>query len=184
MSISFLVALTLAGCTAPDAVPPVDDASDSGAPDTSVTDPDDGFGDGACVSDRYWTGGRAAPTMNPGEACISCHQRQRDAPRFSAAGTVYTNYDEPDDCNGVEGATVRVTDADGQAYTAISNAAGNFYFDERTARIVPPYTATVTWPDGRVASMGGAQDTGDCNSCHGQTGAQGAPGRISRDAAD
>ena len=53
-------------------------------------------------------------------------------------------------------------------------AVGNF--STRT-RIVPPYKAQVT--DGvKTRAMAGSVTGGDCNSCHTETGANGAPGRI------
>jgi hypothetical protein len=176
-----LSALCLSACTpaSPKDTGAGDTASDSG------TDTDTNGGGGECVSGDYWTGGNEeSPMMNPGEACIACHTEEREGPQFAIAGTVFTNFDEPDDCNGVDGATVRITDANGDTYEARSNRAGNFFLDARNNPIATPYFAEVVFGDGTVATMGGARESGDCNSCHTQYGSGGAPGRIASSAAN
>lgn len=122
--------------------------------------------------------------MNPGEACIACHTAEHEGPDYVAAGTVFTAYDEPDDCNGAEGAVVRLTDAEGTTFEATANEAGNFYFSARSTALVAPYVAEVEFADGTVAAMSGEQDDGDCNGCHTAAGSGGAPGRIAHDAAE
>jgi hypothetical protein len=114
--------------------------------------------------------------MAPGQACIACHTSQ-GGPGFDVGGTVYPTGHEPDDCNGsaAGGAVVTVTDRNGvsASFTA-SSVSGNFH---GTAALTFPITARVTF-QGKIRSMGSAVDTGDCNSCHTQTGASSAPGRI------
>jgi len=115
--------------------------------------------------------------MNPGRACISCHAGEEEAPRFTIAGTLYPTGHEPKLCNGVNGTTgarVVIVDAANRTVTLTPNAAGNFTY---TGAISTPYTAKVTY-QGRERIMPVAQTSGDCNSCHTQTGANGAPGRI------
>lgn len=157
--------------------------SDSaGGSDTSGGN--EGYGDGACISGEKWTGGNEESSkMNPGQACIECHDRG-EGPSFEAAGTVYTNYDEPKNCNGLSGATVRITDKNGDVYEEKTNSAGNFYFSSKHYDIKTPYTAEVEFADGTIASMAGDQTSGDCNSCHTQNGSGDAPGRISQAAAN
>ncbi|MFL5320879.1 MAG: hypothetical protein ACJ790_14550, partial [Myxococcaceae bacterium] len=66
-----------------------------------------------CTSGAHWTSGNTgSASMNPGLACISCHQ-SRGAPTFSAAGTVYPTVREPNLCNGANGVTVQITDKNG-----------------------------------------------------------------------
>jgi mono/diheme cytochrome c family protein len=122
-----------------------------------------------------YAGGDGSATMDPGEACLACHQR-RGGPRFAVGGTVYKTAHEPDDCDGVNrGLQVIVTDTNGQVVTMLVNAAGNFY--SAGVALVPPFTAKVT--DGtNTRAMSGAVTAGDCNSCHTEGGANGAPGRI------
>ncbi len=132
--------------------------------------------DGTCVSDSYWTGGNSeSPRMHPGMDCIACHTSEGEGPRFTVAGTVFTEYDEPDDCNGVEDVVVEVTDATGAVWTESTNSAGNFYF--RDNELVFPITAKII--DGDVErKMLGAVGTGACASCHSRSGNNGAPGRV------
>lgn len=118
--------------------------------------------------------------MNPGQACVSCHVSMgtsREAPRF-LAGTVYPTGHEPSQCNGanlrVDGAQVIITDANGAQVPLRVTSSGNFY---TTASIATPYTARVEYM-GRTRAMAEPQTSGDCNSCHTQDGANGAPGRI------
>jgi mono/diheme cytochrome c family protein len=127
-----------------------------------------------------WKGGNeGSSSMNPGKACISCHQSDGEAPLFSVAGTLYPTGHEPDLCNGVSantanGASVVIVGADGRTLTLTPNRAGNFS-SENTVKT--PYTAKVTY-QGRERVMLTAQTSGDCNSCHTPNGANGAPGRI------
>jgi hypothetical protein len=136
--------------------------------------------DPTCSTDTYWTGGdRGSSVMHPGRACIQCHT-QNFGPRLQLAGTVFLTGHEPDDCNGgaVDGndVVVEVTDANQQVFTMFVNGAGNFY-QRGGATVVFPITAKVTY-QGRVRTMTTPAALGDCNSCHTQSGAQGAPGRI------
>jgi len=126
-----------------------------------------------CTSDTWWTGG-AGSRMRPGEACIACHARSREGPSFRVAGTVYPSLHEPDDCNGTSAPTVVVTDASGTAVSLRPNSAGNF---TSKAALRFPLRVKVT-AGGRVREMSGTIASGDCNSCHTQSGANGAPGRV------
>ena len=146
----------------------VDAASDA-AVDAAPVEP-------ACITDRMWTGGnRESPLMHPGGECIDCHTRL-DGPPFDIAGTVYAGFHQVLDCNGESGATVVITDANGQVFTLTSNSAGNFYLPVERG-LQTPYTAKVV-VDGVERVMFSPQTNGDCNSCHTQDGANGAPGRV------
>ena len=131
-----------------------------------------------CTSGTMWTqGNHGSDDMNPGMACTTCHSTMREGPSLTIGGTVYPTAHEPDLCNGangVNGARVVITGADGQTLTLTPRASGNF--NSRT-RVMAPYRAKVTYM-GRERVMAAAQTSGDCNSCHTQTGATGAPGRI------
>ena len=120
---------------------------------------------------------REGSRMRPGDACVSCHaQSGGEAPRFTIAGTVYKTAHEPTNCNGVDvsGATVVVTDANNQTLTIAVNSAGNFY---SSATVATPFHAKVVY-GGAERAMSAAQTSGDCNSCHTESGANSAPGRI------
>jgi hypothetical protein len=130
-----------------------------------------------CTSGTMWTGGnRGSADMNPGRACIACHSTM-NGPSLTIAGTVYPSAHEPDLCNGANGsngARVVITGADGVTQTLTPGASGNF--NSRT-RVTTPFKAKVTYM-GRERTMMTAQTSGDCNSCHTQTGTNSAPGRI------
>jgi hypothetical protein len=130
-----------------------------------------------CISMQKWTGGdEESPLMNPGQACNECHRAEDEGPIFRFAGTLYEGYTQKDNCFGVQGYTVEITDANGTKHTARSNAAGNFFSEG--APIAAPYTALVRAPDGSERPMLTPQMDVDCNTCHGAMGTLGAPGRI------
>lgn len=108
--------------------------------------------------------------MDPGNRCGSCHISGK-APVFGAAGTLYPDANAPAR-GGLQGATVEVTDRDGQVVKLVTNDVGNFY---TTSSLRPPLQVTVS-RDGASASMRDAP-SGDCNSCH-QPGAAPVPGRV------
>lgn len=134
-----------------------------------------------CTSTRTWTGGnRGTALMRPGEACLACHTRYPgDAPRLAFGGTVYPTGHEPDGCLGsaAAGAVVKVTDASKRVFTMTVNANGNFSYEPGTTPTMP-YTAVVVATNGKTRAMASSQTNGDCNVCHTQSGASGAPGRI------
>jgi hypothetical protein len=128
-----------------------------------------------CTSGDYWERGENAQ-MRPGEACVECHVREQEGPRFSIAGTLYPTGHEPDRCNGVGpafGAQIVITDANGKVVELDVNAAGNFTY---TGSIAAPYTAKVVSADGE-RPMITPQTNGDCNTCHAASGGS-APARI------
>lgn len=141
-----------------------------------------------CVSGVRWTmGNEGSSAMNPGQACVACHVRERsDGPRV-IGGTVYAQPMQVDDCNGVRGtgsAYVEATDATGRTFRMTINSAGNFYYNQRTAVVMPLRGVTVVAPSGQRNAMDGDAPHGDCNACHtlaGTTtvaGGDPAPGRI------
>lgn len=130
-----------------------------------------------CSSMSTWTGDEGSAIMNPGEACIACHLGAAEgAPIFSVAGTVFKTGHEPDLCDGMSdsGLAVVIVGADGKQLTLTPNEAGNF---RSVDTIQTPYRAKVSY-QGRERAMAETQTSGDCNSCHTQNGANGAPGRI------
>jgi len=144
---------------------------------SSVVDAGNPFGTPpVCTSGRTWPfGNLGSPLMHPGQACIACHATN-PGPDFAIAGTVYPTAHEPDNCNGSgnSGASVVITDANGNTTTLTVNAAGNF---SSQASIAKPYRAKVVVGN-RERAMSVAQTSGDCNGCHTQSGASSAPGRI------
>jgi uncharacterized membrane protein len=132
-----------------------------------------------CTSKVTYGGGTdGGGAMYPGRACINCHGSSGEAPKFVIAGTLYPTGHEPDNCNGANGtngAKIVVTGNNGTSITLVPNAAGNFY---TSTALPPPYKAKVVNAAGVERVMSSTAPTGDCNSCHTQTGANLAPGRI------
>lgn len=142
-----------------------------------------------CTSGQTYTFGEFSG-MRPGEACIACHKTEFEAPKFDIAGTVYPTAHEPDDCNGANsqtggnavGAVVRILDVNNtQVDIPVGtelNSVGNFYRYQGSApALVAPFRATIMF-DGRERSMSTPAASGDCNTCHTETGNSGAPGRL------
>lgn len=133
-----------------------------------------------CSSARMWTSGnRGSQNMNPGQPCIACHQTDPEAPFFSIAGTLYQTAHEPNNCYGgvpvaMGTPVVEITDAMGQVLMLNVLTSGNFGTQRS---ITPPYRARVLF-NGTERVMATPQTNGDCNLCHTQMGAMGAPGRI------
>lgn len=131
-----------------------------------------------CTSKTTYGGGEGSSVMDPGQACITCHASSGEAPKFVIAGTLYPTGHEPNNCNGVNGTTgakVVVTGSSGASVTLTPNSAGNFY---SSTALAGPYQAKVVSATGAERVMTTKATTGDCNSCHTQNGANGAPGRI------
>ncbi len=139
-----------------------------------------------CSSGKYWDDpDDGSPRMNPGRACITCHSKSDDddAPNLWVGGTVYPTFHEPDMCRGADGtstyagASVEIEDAMGVVVSLSVNSSGNFLLPRNAADLTFPIRARVVH-NGKVRQMGTPQYSGDCNSCHTETGANGAPGRI------
>lgn len=135
-----------------------------------------------CTSGLTWSSGKKGATMNPGKACIACHDAQSDeGPIVQLGGTVYPSFHEPDLCYGVDGTThaahVVITDAAGQVFDLPVGPTGNFSKALGGSVVRPPFRAKVVL-NGVERSMATPQTSGDCNGCHTVTGANGAPGRI------
>ncbi len=121
-----------------------------------------------CTSNKTWKTGTGS-TMRPGDNCKRCHSS------FSIAGTVYPTAHEPTNCLGIPaGATVVVTDAANKTVNLTVNSAGNFYYG---STLKAPFTVSVT-SGSKTRAMTAKAPSGDCNSCHTQSGTQNAPGRI------
>jgi mono/diheme cytochrome c family protein len=152
------------------------------APPTGATDP---FAtDPVCTNGMYNTQ-QANVSMFPGEACVSCHV-DKGGPKLAFAGTVYPTAHEPNDCKGVliTGAQINVTDSTQKTFTTDVQGNGSFYMYASPQKggilFTPPYTVKLTY-QGRERDMTGLvtpPTDGDCNSCHTETGMNGAPGRI------
>lgn len=112
------------------------------------------------------------PVMRPGENCLRCHSGDR-AQSWTVAGTLFQSPTAAAS-DGLEGASVYVTDANGKGLTLRTNSAGNFYTAEDLAF---PLHIVVQKGTTQVGMMQAAPN-GACNSCHGDPPQNGAPGRI------
>lgn len=132
-----------------------------------------------CASGKRWEGGdQGSEFMHPGRDCIKCHTERGEGRDFVLAGTVQQTLTEADECAGVEGVQVEITDANKKTYTLTTNASGNFFLERgKASGFTFPFTARVT-NQGRVNEMTTAQSTGQCASCHTPEGLNDAPGRI------
>jgi cytochrome c553 len=74
-------------------------------------------------------------------------------------------------------AIVTITDANGAVVDLVTNEAGNFFLRAQDATLTMPIRARLAF-DGGERAMATPQGTGACGSCHTQSGANGAPGRI------
>lgn len=161
-SVALFLALASSGCTEPE---PVGVVCSSGVADVGTSENEN---------------------MAPGHICNDCHAYTNsggdglDAPIFAFAGTVYPTLHEPDDCAGAtisraDRAQVVVVTATGKQFAAPITRGGNFMLE--STKIEFPVTARVVYR-GRTRWMIAPIETGECNSCHTQDGAEGALGRI------
>ena len=133
-----------------------------------------------CTSGITWTSHKDSADMNPGRACISCHQSKEGEDIVSIGGTVYATAHEPDLCYGAStsGAKVVITGNDGTVLTLAVGRTGNFSQRSGRTKLSFPISAKVVAADGTERAMLATQTTGDCNSCHTESGTEDAPGRI------
>jgi hypothetical protein len=130
-----------------------------------------------CSSNQFWDPDEdEGNRMNPGLACITCHRRD-DGPDFRIGGTVYPTLYERDRCFGIPGGgRVEITDANGAMFTANIGSTGNFNISG--GAVVFPIRPRVVSSDGRARAMTMPAPHGNCNECHTERGANGAPGRV------
>lgn len=105
------------------------------------------------------------PKSNPaGRACLNCHGGG-GAPAFAAAGTIY------DGVAPAASVEVRAYGADGKAYSAYTDADGNFFIRATTQLTLPAFVGVRNATSTRV--MGSAASKGNCNECHSTAGGAG-----------
>lgn len=153
----------------------------------TVATPDAGPVPTTCASNKPWNGARDE-NMRPGEACVACHQSQEPGKAYFFMGTLFPSAHERNDCDALPPSQTRVEILDVNNTVVLTmtpfSPSGNFYYPNRKAigqngkNILMPYRARVVRADGGVSLMMTPQTNGDCNSCHTEQGASGAPGRI------
>jgi mono/diheme cytochrome c family protein len=144
---------------------------------------DGGLWPTSCASGNNWDAGtRESANMEPGQACLACHTSRGEADKlYTFSGTVFAGLHEWNNCldPAPAGGYVEIIGADGKALTPVlytSAASGNFH-SQVNVPVLLPYTARV-WRNGVYTQMTTPQTDGDCNGCHTEQGASGAPGRI------
>jgi hypothetical protein len=121
-------------------------------------------------------GVRRGPLHRPGQPCLLCHDGTVGAPQaFSVAGTIF---ERPTSTTPVENANVHVVDADGKAFDATTNAAGNFYVlpSQFTPRY--PMRVSITTPVA-VQMQTLTEMEGSCAGCHVDPAGPTSPGHVS-----
>lgn len=134
-----------------------------------------------CTSNTSWDpNADEGRRMNPGKACIACHEQREGESIVRIGGTVYPTLHEPDLCFGADTREARViiTQADDSEISLSLTNTGNFSISvEDQAELLFPIRARVEY-QGRTRVMNTPQDSADCNGCHTERGNNGAPGRI------
>jgi len=134
-----------------------------------------------CASGKMWDpSATSTAQMNPGQACRACHKTQASQFNYFFMGTVFPAFHEKDLCISPPppGAKVEILNAMGEVtMTLTPNAAGNFMSSAVAAGVPVPYSARLV-ANGLARSMNALQTDGDCNKCHTEQGAEGAPGRL------
>jgi len=141
-----------------------------------------------CDSGRFWDPAGSdglppeGPWMNPGRACITCHQEETGGKVVEIGGTVYPSLDQQDLCYGVDGTSINaevvVTDNEGEVFRLPIGPTGNFsLLLDGAERVQLPVSAKVVYA-GRERVMTYHPNVADCNYCHTREGRNDAPGRI------
>jgi hypothetical protein len=121
-------------------------------------------------------GVRRGPLHRPGQPCLLCHDGALgDPPAFSVAGTIF---DLPSSTQGVDGATVSLTDANGSSFDAVTNAAGNFYVTPAQWTPTFPLTVAVTSSGLRLTMKTDIGRDGSCAGCHIDPAGPSSPGHV------
>jgi hypothetical protein len=155
----------------------------NGVLDAGMGEPDAGPAPTVCTSGSMWTSGNlGSSNMNPGQACVTCHKTQKPSRAYYFMGTAYPTAHEQTNCNAAppSGIVVEIIDANGNTALTlpVRSPSGNFFSTSTSAGIALPYRARIRNAQGATLEMTTPQMNGDCNSCHTEQGANGAPGRI------
>lgn len=103
---------------------------------------------------------------NPGQACMQCHKAGGSGPQFTLGGTLF---DGLNSSTGVDGATLRIVDANGTEVALHSALNGNFY---TTQSLTFPLTVSGSSCPNTQKMFSAVNENGaDCNSagCHDST---------------
>jgi cytochrome c5 len=139
--------------------------------------------DPVCTSGKTGIHLKSGDGMEPGVACIDCHVKKKRQAIVSVGGTIYPSAHEPANCAGSADTALNVVftnDSSGKETRIAVAAQNNGNFSSRAQFVPGAYHVRLETKDNRRV-MGVAltmpQD-GDCNRCHTDVGAEGAPGRL------
>lgn len=105
----------------------------------------------------------AGPLHRAGQPCLLCHSSGGEAPRFTAAGTVYSTSTMGKPVGGVK---VRLFDASRRSYLAYTNCIGNFFVYPQEFEPVMPMWASLSGYDADIDMESPMHKDGDCGFCH------------------
>ncbi len=105
------------------------------------------------------------PLHRAGQRCTACHQEGGEASEapFTIAGTVFA---QPKRQVGVEGAEVRLTDADGTKHITKTNCVGNFFVKKSEWEPKFPILVEVAKGGVRRSMRSPIGRATDCAQCH------------------
>ena len=105
------------------------------------------------------------PLHRAGQRCVVCHQANGEAAEspFTLAGTVFA---QPKRQVGVEGAEVRLTDADGTKHITKTNCVGNFFVKPSEWEPRFPILVEVAKGGVRRSMRSPIGREADCAGCH------------------
>ncbi|MGH7285903.1 MAG: hypothetical protein ACRELY_30665 [Polyangiaceae bacterium] len=121
-------------------------------------------------------GVRTGPTHRPGQPCLVCHDGAIGDPQaFSVAGTVYemAGGNAP-----ARGARVDLVDANGSAFTAITNEVGNFYISPSQWSPRFPMQTQIESGSSPVVMQTLISRDGSCAGCHVDPPSASSAGRV------
>jgi hypothetical protein len=121
-------------------------------------------------------GVRPGPRHRAGQPCLLCHDGELGDPReFSVAGTVY---ERQGTTIAAGGATVSLTDSNGNGYDAVTNDVGNFYISPFEFKPVYPLQVDVHYRGERATMRSVIGRDGACATCHADPASAASPGHV------
>jgi hypothetical protein len=103
------------------------------------------------------------PYHRAGQPCLVCHSERGGETEFTVAGTIFASATRQ---VGVDGAEIRMTDADGTQHTTKTNCVGNFFV--KPNEWVPKFPVLVAVAKGgtRRSMQSVIGRDGSCAHCH------------------
>jgi len=110
------------------------------------------------------SGQRNGPTHRPGQPCLVCHGGLGPGgPDLSVGGTIYESMA---DTRGLNGAVVKLTDAQNNIRELTTNRTGNFLVDAGAWQPVYPMSVSVSYGGVSIDMKTRVGRDGSCADCH------------------